>query len=209
MSLDEPLRLEGLGGGVVEEDEDEAADDFESTGTARDLTTEADPAIFDQTFQATKSDVPIGVGEEVPIPRPWQGIPRVAMVFNFNYIWDDTNNEWVRDTGNSGGGGVWEVAATGQEDVDNAGGSAIGTGLTDPTDRLRSLVAFGDPSQLTNTSFNVYEGTNAPGTNETRHYLTWDEGASFTGTQEWILQIRQDTSINPITYDWAVVRLTG
>jgi hypothetical protein len=63
---------------------------------------------FDRTFRITKRDVPAGIGDEFPIPQPWQGIPRVAVTINLNYVYDEANDEWVRQGPfeGAGGGGV-------------------------------------------------------------------------------------------------------
>lgn len=87
-----------------EVDEEEIEEDLEDEPTSlEDLTVESDPETFDRTFQVTSSDEPFATDDTPAIPRPWQGIPRVAVTYNLNFVWDDDAGEWQRDTGNRTG----------------------------------------------------------------------------------------------------------
>lgn len=114
-----------LRAGAVEEN----GDGLESTGTDADFRRTADVEEFDQTYVVDKSDVPVAVGDGVTIPRPWQGIPRVAMVFNFNYVYDDTAEEWVRQHPFSGG--LFSVVVSEVNTIADNGFITISTGITD------------------------------------------------------------------------------
>lgn len=83
----------GGGGGEEEEGEEEDGEDGTS---AEELEVSADAGLFDTTFVVSSDDEPFGVGERPAIPRPWQGIPRIAIVYNLNFVWDDDSQEWVK-----------------------------------------------------------------------------------------------------------------
>lgn len=75
----------------------EADDGVEtSTGTVEDLKRTADVEAFDETFEVTADDVEFGADQQPAIPRPWQGLPRAAIVYNLGYVYDDSAGEWVR-----------------------------------------------------------------------------------------------------------------
>jgi hypothetical protein len=88
---------------------DEEGTDEDQADTADtsldDLVSGADPQSFDATFNVTRDDIPVATGSQFPVPRPWQGIPRLAFVVNLNYVWNAEAEEWERDTGNRNGGG--------------------------------------------------------------------------------------------------------
>lgn len=94
-----------------EEDKEDLDGVEEFSSSLNDLVAETQPATFDRTWVVTKDDVPVATTEAVPVPQPWQGIPRVGMLFNFNYVWDDTAEEWVRQHPFEGGGGKYVAAA--------------------------------------------------------------------------------------------------
>lgn len=78
-----------------EEPEEEEPEEEPRT-SLDDLVAEADGEDFDSTFRVTKSDVRAAIGEEFPVPQPWQSIPRVAVTVNLNYVYDREAGEWVR-----------------------------------------------------------------------------------------------------------------
>lgn len=94
---------------TTETPDDEEGTDEDQAETADtsldDLVSGADPQSFDSTFNVTRDDIPVATGSQFPVPRPWQGIPRLAFVVNLNYVWNETAEEWERDTGNRSGGG--------------------------------------------------------------------------------------------------------
>lgn len=84
----------------VVEDEAEAdaeaeADDTAGTGTVDDLIqdTGIDPARSQVLIPS--DDMPLEA-DSLPIPKPWMGLRRVALVYNFNFVYDDDTGEWVR-----------------------------------------------------------------------------------------------------------------
>ena len=79
---------------------EDTAEDVGGGTSLQDLTTDADVGEFDRTFRVTSSDVPFAPDETPAIPRPWQGLPRVAVTYNLNFVYDDDEEEWIRDTGN-------------------------------------------------------------------------------------------------------------
>jgi len=88
----------------VDEDEADAGEPQPSTSLA-DLTTEADPQQFDQTFTAGDADLTIQ-GRYDPVAGSRQVIPRVAYVINYNLVYNPDRDRWEPDEGNDGGGGA-------------------------------------------------------------------------------------------------------
>lgn len=143
-----------------EDDADEPDDEpdpaaTDQDNTIEDLRSEADAQVFDQTFRLGTEDIPIASGDEPALPRPWQGIPRVAVVYNFNYVYDDDRDEWVRDTGNSGGGTLDEVLSV-EATIPSGTAEGFNTGLTDYDlggDVLLPAVVGGDGGSAVRSSF--------------------------------------------------------
>jgi len=102
-----PDRRAGTGraGGTTDTDED----DEEADTSVSDLTTEADPATFDQTFTDADADLRIE-GEFEPVAGPKQVIPRVAYVLNYNLVYNEARDRWEpqKKVSNTGGGGLSE-----------------------------------------------------------------------------------------------------
>lgn len=111
------------------QDEEEDEEPAPLASSIDDLQAAADPEAFDRTFRIEKSDVPQAIEDRNPIPFPWEGIPRVAMVFNFNYVWDDQEEEWVRDEGN--GIGPYRVLDKDTVSIPANSTVAFQTGVTD------------------------------------------------------------------------------
>lgn len=90
---------------ALDDDEEEGQDDGGDDGTSiDDIAPGADANEFDRTFRITSDDVAFAPGDAPAIPRPWQGLPRVAITYNLNFVYDEDEDRWVRDTGNSAGG---------------------------------------------------------------------------------------------------------
>jgi len=80
----------GGGGAPAEDDED---DDEPQETSVSDLTSEADPNQFDQTF--TDSDAALTIqGAFDPVAGPKQVIPRLAYVINFNMVYNPERERW-------------------------------------------------------------------------------------------------------------------
>lgn len=80
----------GRGGGTPDEPEEEEED----TGTSvDDLTAEADPETFDQTFQDGDANLRIE-GEFEPTAGSKQVIPRIAYVLNYNLVYNEERDRW-------------------------------------------------------------------------------------------------------------------
>jgi len=80
-----------------EEETPPEEDEEDDKGTSiADLVGEAEPEVFDRTFLVEKEDAPASTGDPWPIPQPWQGLPRLAFVVNLNYVYDEENEEWMR-----------------------------------------------------------------------------------------------------------------
>jgi hypothetical protein len=79
-------------GGGGDEDTNGADEPQPSTSLA-DLTTEADPQQFDQTFTAGDADLTIQ-GRFDPVAGSRQVIPRVAYVLNYNLVYNESRDRW-------------------------------------------------------------------------------------------------------------------
>lgn len=87
--------FEELNEQVDEAEEAETVTDETGTGTIDDLIqdTGIDPARSQVLIPA--DDMPLEV-DSLPIPKPWMGLRRAAIVYNFNFVYDDDTGEWVR-----------------------------------------------------------------------------------------------------------------
>jgi len=95
---------------------------------ADDETQDPDPATLERTLDQLRggggaavdrdsvrldsSDIPVAPGEW-PLGFPIQGLPRAAVTFNLNFVYDDERDQWVRDTGNDRTGAVGAQAFQG------------------------------------------------------------------------------------------------
>lgn len=181
----------------IEETEDLA--DTESTGTFSDLVIEDGTTDRLGSIDLVSQDVPTAVGE-LPIPKPWQGLQRAAVVFNLNFVWDPEEEEWIRDEGNGGGGGGPTEVASGTQEILNFGGQvSVDTGVEGSDRTLLPLCSFIDETDLPsgNTMFLSWDyGTTASDN------LNYEFGYSRS-TGSWILTFEQ-TSNDPINVRWRI-----
>jgi len=141
--------------GEVPDEEDGEDDDGTSIA---DLVGEAEPEVFDRTFLVEKEDAPASTGDPWPIPQPWQGLPRLAFVVNLNYVYDEENEEWVRQGPFSGGAGSgFTVVDTRTTTVPANGVAAPRLGITDATLPLTIFARFPDEKQV-NEPVQLYQG---------------------------------------------------
>jgi len=90
-----------------------------------------DPELLDTFYRLGSTDVSIARGQEPAIPRPWFGMPRAAVVYNLSYVYDETEEEWVRQNPFSGGGGgVFEIVFTDVRTVPATGFETIDLPIT-------------------------------------------------------------------------------
>jgi len=75
-------------------------------------------------------DIDVRPGEW-PIGFPLQGIPRVAVTVNLNYVYDEERGEWTRQSPFDGGGGGMTQLATGTVSFNFSTFQRIPTGVTD------------------------------------------------------------------------------
>jgi hypothetical protein len=93
-------------------DETTAEDDEEADTSVSDLTTEADPSTFDQTF--TDADAALRIdGEFEPVAGPKQVIPRVAYVLNHNLVYNPERGRWEPQKKGAVSGGTKPSLGTG------------------------------------------------------------------------------------------------
>jgi hypothetical protein len=70
----------------------------ETTSTLEQLRASGDPTSTARTPMFDAGDIPVRPGEW-PIGYPLQGVPRVAVTLNLNYVYNEEREEWERDTG--------------------------------------------------------------------------------------------------------------
>jgi hypothetical protein len=80
-----------------------AAGESQPSTSLADLTTEADPQQFDQTFTAGDANLTIQ-GRYDPVAGSRQVIPRVAYVLNYNLIYNESRDRWEPQKKGSLGG---------------------------------------------------------------------------------------------------------
>jgi hypothetical protein len=118
----------GGGGAPAEDDED---DDEQEETSVSDLTSEADPNQFDQTF--TDSDAALTIqGAFDPVAGPKQVIPRVAFVLNYNLIYNEERGRWEPQKKS-------DLAAE-DDDITEIGAAGTLTGLLVGIDELEATV---------------------------------------------------------------------
>lgn len=177
------------------QDEEEDEEPAPLASSIDDLQAAADPEAFDRTFRIEKSDVPQAIEDRNPIPFPWEGIPRVAMVFNFNYVWDDQEEEWVRDEGNG-----LKVLASGTETVSSFSITRVPTGVDNP---VRFVRAFVRPESPGDVPEDFETGFDEPGTGaaDLSGGAVWD-----TATEQWEVVIGQAFPVST-TVEWVLTEL--
>lgn len=78
----------------------------------------------------TPDQIPVAPGQW-PLGFPIQGLPRAAVTFNLNYVYDEDAEEWVRQTPFSGGGGGGiEVVGAAEFSLNDGQTAEIETGVT-------------------------------------------------------------------------------
>lgn len=165
----------GDGAADVEEEEDVDEEIEEEPTSLEKLRRSGDPEAVDRTPVLGRQDIPFRAGT-FPLGYPLQGIPRVAVTFNLNYVWDSDREEWVRQGPSTGGaGGAVTVAAEGTVNVSN-GFFQIDTGLS-TFDRGDSVLLA--RMQITNLSSpggdrEYVEIDGSPGSEQTYFYLKWE-----------------------------------
>jgi len=168
-------------------DEPDEADEEETPGptSIEDLIQESEPSRFDRTFLVDKEDAPAATGDSWPVPQPWQGIPRLGFVVNLNYVYDEENEEWVRqrpfESRRSGGtiddfedGDLAEYSGdTGSFSVDSSSPTFQGSRSLKTTTNNRSITSFG--------RLPVY-----PGRGDTFQFRLFLDGADAGGEMAWV-----------------------
>jgi len=172
--------------GEVPDEEDGEDDDGTSIA---DLVGEAEPEVFDRTFLVEKEDAPASTGDPWPVPQPWQGLPRIAYVINLNYVYDEANEEWVRQGPFEGGGGVFAEADSGQVSLTQASSpTTVDTGVTDRTTKVLVICSL-QQDPLPDTTIGVYPGGNVETTTAVVYQTLYDDNRD-----EWRIAFRTDIS---------------
>lgn len=180
--------------------DDGDADGGRATGTVADLINEADAEEFDATFRVTSDLEPFASGDSPAIPRPWQGLPRIAITYNLNFVWDDDNDEWVRDTGNSGG--LLSRLADGTETVNTGTFTRVATGIADPTRNVLATAGVTDAADVTSDfSPNIDDG--GAFSPNVLTFPRWDESAG-----EWDVLIQNESGFNA-TFEWQLLEVAA
>lgn len=205
MVRDRRLAIRQFPEGVQEDLDEEADEEAAGDGDFDDLVVEADPEEFDRTFRITSDLEPFAGGEAPSIPRPWQGLPRVAIVYNLNYVWDDTAEEWVKQHPFSGGGGgAYTLIDTGTFTVPDSSGAPnfpFNTGVSTFHEGAIGEVGFADSSDLTagQVNFNIEDNSSGAG-----DVLTYQFGFD-PGVPEYLFDIQHEFG-NDVDVRWAIVQ---
>ena len=138
-----------------------------------DLTQEADPQQFDQTFLDEDTNLTIQGGFD-PVAGTKQVIPRIAYTINYNFVWNPDRERWEPDEGNDGGGPVSLVLATTGAVAPNET-AVFETGITTPDlggDTLIPSIALAEssPGGLIQTALASTDNTTA----ELAYNAHWD-----------------------------------
>lgn len=75
-----------------------AGEAAEAASTLEQLRAAGDPTSTARTPMFGPGDIPVRPGEW-PLGYPLQGVPRVAVTLNLNYVYNPERGEWERDTG--------------------------------------------------------------------------------------------------------------
>jgi hypothetical protein len=94
---------EDLDPSTDDDGEQDATDDVRQTPTLDQLRKSGDVNDVGRTPVLGSEDVPVEPGSW-PIGYPLQAVPRVAVTYNLNFVYNEENEQWERDTGNRGGG---------------------------------------------------------------------------------------------------------
>lgn len=169
-----------------------------------------DDLIQEDTFRGERGtltipadDLPVEV-DALPIPAPYQGLRRAAMVFNFNFVWDSAEEQWVRDTGNSGGAGgaIGDVLESQQGSVSDNNSSFDTTGISDPTLWLQLYFRIRNSPGGTNTIVLSPGLTDSLG-NLLEYDLRFDQSLG-----RWRVGIINQSG-NNIDYEWQIREVTA
>lgn len=189
---------------LLAEDAD-AIDDEALTGTFDDLIQEDRFRDERGTLTVLREDAPVEV-DALPLPHPWQGIRRAAVVFNLNFVWDSDEEEWIRDEGNGGGGGALTQIDTGTFNVPDSSGppnSPFGTGVTTFTEGAFGVLGLADESDLPAGQINFILDDETAESSDT---IAWKFGFD-PSVDEYFYDIQHELGSN-ITCRWAILQPT-
>lgn len=94
---------EGLDPSTDGDAEQDTTDDGRQTPTLDQLRKSGDVNDVGRTPVLGSEDLPVEPGSW-PIGYPLQAVPRVAVTYNLNFVYNEENEQWERDTGNRSGG---------------------------------------------------------------------------------------------------------
>lgn len=102
LNLSEPEEPEAS---TAEDDEEQATEPASPTPTLDQLRKSGDVNDVGRTPVLGSEDVPVEPGSW-PIGYPLQAVPRVAVTYNLNFVYNEETEQWERDTGNESGGAL-------------------------------------------------------------------------------------------------------
>lgn len=156
MARDHRLTLKRGGGGAGTEGDDTEATDAseapsaEGSSSLDDLIPPADVQQFDRTFSVGDTNLPFAGGESPAIPGPYEGIPRVALVYSLSYEYDTDAGGWTRATASTSD----STESTSDSD---GGGDSVSGGSSDGSDSesFTETTPFGASVGASNASSSV------------------------------------------------------
>lgn len=182
---------------------EEAADvDDELEDGDGDLSGTFDDIVVDDTFterrgtvQIPVEDAPVEV-DALPIPHPWQGLQRAAVVFNLNFVFNEDTGRWEREKKSEG-------------DVKTATRLADGTMTVPAGGAIFDTTGVGDPVRFVDTEFRLtadpgFDAQLAEGGGGSPEPLISVKPFWDTSAARWLaLGVNQGPS--DVTVDWILI----
>jgi len=199
---DDRQEVEGEPGPDPDLADDETQDPDPATleRTLDQLRGEGGPAVDRDSVRLDYSDIPVAPGQW-PLGYPIQGLPRAAVTLSLNYVYDDERDQWVRDTGNSGGGGGVEIVAEGTETVSPDTDSVVFTGVLGFDRLVRATASLASLSNV-GRSTDISEGAVGQFRNDIVYVQEYDPVFN-----EWLIRIANEVG-RPIDVRWALLEFS-
>lgn len=158
----------------VEENGDVEAEPDVVEGTVDDLIQEEGLEADEQVVLLRSEDIPTAA-DQLPIPTPVEGIRRAAVVYNLNFVYDDTAEEWVRQNPFSGGGG-WTTLDSGEVTVGSSSFEFVETTVDTLNRNGAVMTPFIGIADDTTGELIIYSHTHPSlSTGDIEYVVRWDD----------------------------------